>query len=124
MVDEDDSRVRKILAWAYRRIRPTTFVDFAALASSNFEAGQASMRQPPVPPAPSRARQKKGQDPRFFDGQWGEAATFRYTDAQGNQTVRAIRNWTSADGKIKGFCLKARQSRSFRQDRIEDWQEG
>ena len=48
-------------------------------------------------------------------------ASFTYVDAQGVVTDRQLRDWYSEGPYIKGFCLTAQATRTFRKDRIEDW---
>lgn len=62
-------------------------------------------------------------DPRWFEGEKGAEARFVYVDYHGEVTDRTIRNWRSDGFYVHGFCLTRRESRTFRKDRIEDWQE-
>lgn len=52
----------------------------------------------------------------------GVVARFTYIDRYGEVTDREIRNWRSDGAYVRGFCLSRRESRTFRKDRIEDWE--
>ena len=62
------------------------------------------------------------QDSRWRAGQAGRYATFTYVDADGVVTDRKVSNWRSDGAYVEAFCLDRRASRTFRKDRIEDWQ--
>lgn len=81
---------------------------------------------PPPPPTiprwPEADRDEIANDPRWYEGEKGKLATFVYSDADGVVTDRRIRNWRSRYAYIEGFCLDRQEERTFRKDRIEDWE--
>lgn len=91
------------------------------------EADLARVR-PPAPPPPTISRWPEADrdeianDPRWYEGEKGKLATFIYSDADGVVTYRRIRNWRSRYAYIEGFCLDRQEERTFRKDRIEDWE--
>jgi predicted DNA-binding transcriptional regulator YafY len=54
-------------------------------------------------------------------GQKGGFATFTYVDVNGVVTERLVRDWRSTGRLIRGHCLLRNGYRSFRIDRIDDW---
>ena len=60
-------------------------------------------------------------DPRWFDGEEGELASFTYVDADGVVTDRRVRRWKSDGAYISAVCLERRAKRTFRKDRIGGW---
>lgn len=62
-------------------------------------------------------------DNRWYEGETGKGAKFEYSDHYGEVTEREVRNWVSNGPYIKAFCLLRHENRSFRKDRIENWEE-
>ncbi len=61
-------------------------------------------------------------DPRWFEGEKGKYASFTYVDVDGVITDRRVRNWRSSGPYVYAVCEAVRSSRTFRKDRIADWQ--
>lgn len=61
-------------------------------------------------------------DDRWYAGETGKSATFTYVDADGVITDRRVGNWRSEGIYVRAYCLDRRASRTFRKDRIEDWE--
>lgn len=91
----------------------------------------------------SQPHQSSGDSRRDADGEWklsrrewiatidnpaiadaGLWAKFEYVDADGVITNREIRHWSKRGAYIEGFCMLRRESRNFRQDRINHWVSG
>lgn len=62
-------------------------------------------------------------DWRWSEGSSGSCARFTYVDRDGVVTDREVRNWRSSGAYINGVCIAGRGYRTFRKDRIDDWQE-
>lgn len=60
-------------------------------------------------------------DPRWAEYDGGLRARMTYVDSDGVITERTVRNWLSEGAYIRGYCEMRRQSRTFRKDRIVDW---
>ncbi|MBX9859005.1 MAG: hypothetical protein K2Y20_05355 [Sphingomonas sp.] len=103
-----------LLMWRERAFRAE-----AALATAQ---GPTPSPPPPLHRWPDIDRDDIADDDRWFEGETGKLATFVYSDADGVVTDRRIRNWRSRYAYIEGFCLDRREKRTFRKDRIEDWQ--
>jgi|GEM_PF-3838306 len=61
------------------------------------------------------------KDKRWFEGETGTRATFEYVDGDGVVSEREVRNWESRSIYINAYCLLRRRTRTFRKDRIENW---
>lgn len=49
---------------------------------------------------------------------------FIYHDAEGNVSLRVVSNWTETAAYVEGYCLSAREIRTFRKDRILSFEAG
>ncbi len=65
---------------------------------------------------------RPGMGPTIYEG--NEELRFIYVDPDGVVTQRSVRAWVEYDEHIRGYCLLAGASRTFRKDRIEAWLEG
>lgn len=70
---------------------------------------------------PDVLRERAANDPRWFEAEEGDSATFEYVDSDGVVTSRDVRNWKSSGAYIRAYCLQRRESRTFRKDRISNW---
>lgn len=52
----------------------------------------------------------------------GEYVRIAYVDSHGEITEREVRNWSIAGAHLEGYCLLRRQHRTFRIDRVLEWQ--
>ncbi|OQW42073.1 MAG: hypothetical protein A4S12_06965 [Proteobacteria bacterium SG_bin5] len=102
--------------------RERAFKAEAALAKTQGPSPSPPSSPPHLPRWSEVDRADIADDPRWFEGETGNMATFVYSDADGVVTDRRIRNWRSRYAYIEGFCLDRREKRTFRKDRIEDWQ--
>lgn len=75
-------------------------------------------------PAEISDRAYKDQFKRAGFGDSGKWARFAYADADGRESRRQIVNWQQRGPYIVGYDRSKKGERTFRQDRISDWQAG
>jgi hypothetical protein len=123
MVDQADTAANR-----FSRGMRVEFQDADGSIDSHYVHASAQAR--PKRPDPDPADEFETDDEaiahdgwRWSEGEAGPRARFTYVDRDGVVTDRELRNWRSSGACINGVCTTGRGNRTFRKDRIADWDE-